>query len=932
VTSLRSDETWHRLRDWTASSAQAERLAAQVLSDEGFTDIDPSHPLGGPDGGADALARRDGKRWVMAVYFPLGQQGFSEIKNKFVADSTGVERNKAEAFVFVTNQQLSRSERTTLEEAVGFPVELFHLERVAHVLDRPNMQSVRQQYLGMGPADGTLNRAQRLEELWRASLARCKARWTAIGLAPEEAQALAEDRSLGAPGPFMCPNDHQPLVVWTAPLGSGKSIASERYHQGCLEGARDDVGAPVPVFLRASECARSLAQAVETAAREVGQVRTIGARIVVDGVDEVGYQAADELLMQARVLVGTWRSTTVLMTSRAVPVLEEAPERKALPALTQDEQKRCIQLGLGAKGGDVSLYRLQAPVRATVGQPFFALLVGLWMRHRSGLPRAPIDLMAMLGDRATGHLRIDQHHLRALAVRSVSRELGPVPTGDVLEGARPDDLLATGMLEYRNGELVFVLPAVAQWFAAQALLSGEVSVGQLLTAPEDLELWLYSLALAVSLGSADQASELLAPLLAQEPGFALRILSTAFGHAVLGGSQPPPWREAGVRAREALQAIADALGPMAHLVCEVNRSGHVLPMAVATADRHFSVAFWKGEEHRDDVFLLPRDFDLLGAGPGWDRVRSGGVGPGAAWAWHWACETVRHSVDQLLAARAFPVPPDSPLGREAGWATACALTGKGVLWTGSIELAQLEQLLRQVPPERWTSGPVPLRKGNIVHDLRGLYVIVTAAKASGETELVPPVPPADVVPNGPGLVAWVGDFYSDERIAEAATVVYKLAVVAYRQIAERWMPTLLSQLEHYVLMPMRVVGFVNMRRGQPGGLAGSHLAGYLEALPLGSDNEIAITLLEGAYDFSTGDTSYAQQRAARPDAARWLSGSHGSMPLELGHPEPVADVVYNWVAQDLVRLGLAKPGTHARTGKTCVRFDLSPSGNNRYGQ
>jgi hypothetical protein len=893
-----------------------------VLSDEGFTDIDPIHPLGGPDGGADALARRDGKRWVMAVYFPLGQQSFNEIKNKFVADSTGVERNKAEAFVFVTNQHLTRAERTALETAVGFSVELFHLERVAHVLDRPNMQSVRQQYLGIAPTDGTLNRAQRLEELWRASVARCKARWTAIGLPPEEAQGLAEDRSVGAPSPSMFPNDRQPLVVWTASLGSGKSIAAERYHQACLEGARDEVGAPVPVFLRASESVQSLAQAVEAAAREVGQVRTSGARIVVDGVDEVGYQAADELLMQARVLVGTWPSTTVLMTSRAVPVLEEAPERTALPPLTQDEQKSCIQLGLGAKGGDVSLYRLPAPVRATVGQPLFALLVGLWMRHRSGFPRAPIDLMAMLGERATSSLRIDQHHLRALAVRSVSRELGPVPTGDVLEGARPDDLLATGMLEYRNGSLVFVLPAVAQWFAAQAILSREVSVEQLLTAPEDLELWLYPLALAVSLGSADQARDLLAPLLAQEPGFAIRILSTAFGQAVLGGSEPPPWREAGARAREALQAIAEALGPIARLVCEVNSSGHILPMAVATTDRHFSVAFWKGQEHRDDVFLLPSDFDLLKAGPGWDTVRSGGVGPGAAWAWHWACDMVRHSVDQLLAARAFPVTPDSPLGREAVWATACALTGKGGLLTPSIDVADLDQLLRPIPPEKWTSGPVPWRKGNVVHDLRGLYVTVTAAKASGETELVPPVPPADVVPNGPGLSAWVGDFYSDECIAEAATAVYKLAIVAYRQIAECWMPTLLSQLEHYVLMPMRVVGFVSTGRGQPGGLVVPHLAGYLEALPPGSDDEISITLIESAYDFSIGALSYAQQRAARPNAARWLSGGHGGMPLELGHPEPVADVVYNWIAQDLVRLGLTKPGVHARTGKTFVRFDM----------
>src|ERR1700688_670437 len=54
---LRIDETWHRLREWTAGSAVSERLAAQILLAERFTGVDPAHPLGAPDGGRDGLAR-----------------------------------------------------------------------------------------------------------------------------------------------------------------------------------------------------------------------------------------------------------------------------------------------------------------------------------------------------------------------------------------------------------------------------------------------------------------------------------------------------------------------------------------------------------------------------------------------------------------------------------------------------------------------------------------------------------------------------------------------------------------------------------------------------------------------------------------------------------------------------------------------------------
>ena len=48
--SARWDETWHRLREWTSGQGPSERLAAQILMEDGFTGLDPSHPLGGKDG------------------------------------------------------------------------------------------------------------------------------------------------------------------------------------------------------------------------------------------------------------------------------------------------------------------------------------------------------------------------------------------------------------------------------------------------------------------------------------------------------------------------------------------------------------------------------------------------------------------------------------------------------------------------------------------------------------------------------------------------------------------------------------------------------------------------------------------------------------------------------------------------------------------
>jgi hypothetical protein len=150
----RWDETWHRLREWTNGQAPAERLAAQILLAEGFSGIDPSHPLGGPDGGKDAIVAHNGERWVMAAYFPRGQVSFREIKAKFLADHAGALANDASGIAFVTNQELRLNERQQLEEAADTQVELFHLERITAILDQPRLHGVRDQFL-LIPAEGS---------------------------------------------------------------------------------------------------------------------------------------------------------------------------------------------------------------------------------------------------------------------------------------------------------------------------------------------------------------------------------------------------------------------------------------------------------------------------------------------------------------------------------------------------------------------------------------------------------------------------------------------------------------------------------------------------------------------------------------------------------------------------------------------------------
>lgn len=61
-----------------------------------------------------------------------------------------METNTVDALAFVTNQELRLAERQELHKTAGIiQLELFHLERIAAILDKPEMISIRKQFLGI---------------------------------------------------------------------------------------------------------------------------------------------------------------------------------------------------------------------------------------------------------------------------------------------------------------------------------------------------------------------------------------------------------------------------------------------------------------------------------------------------------------------------------------------------------------------------------------------------------------------------------------------------------------------------------------------------------------------------------------------------------------------------------------------------------------
>ncbi|MCI1780181.1 MAG: hypothetical protein LKI53_09540 [Bacteroidales bacterium] len=144
-------ETFERLRNWERGQTASEKLSAQFLIYNKYININPSHPRGGPDGGKDIICYKGRKKMIVACFFPKSKRPFSEIKNKFINDSQGISKNNGDGFIFITNQELTISQRSKLKKEIDnkYEIKIYHLENLRDFLDAPIGYGVRLEYLNI---------------------------------------------------------------------------------------------------------------------------------------------------------------------------------------------------------------------------------------------------------------------------------------------------------------------------------------------------------------------------------------------------------------------------------------------------------------------------------------------------------------------------------------------------------------------------------------------------------------------------------------------------------------------------------------------------------------------------------------------------------------------------------------------------------------
>lgn len=746
----------------------------------------------------------------------------------------------------------------------------------------------------------------RLEGLGRASRVRCVSRWLAAGVPLQMAREMVTDTSVGEwPGVFASAA-RQPLAILVGELGAGKSLCAERLLQRAIARAAATHNSPAPAFVGAGDLDRSLEDWALAACDGLGDPGKRGIYLVLDGLDEVGGARAHRLLVDARELAAKWRGSTVILTSRPIPAVIDAPECVPIPELTSEGVLDLLRRVRGSEVTSTLVHGLPAQLQASLRRPLFAILLGVWLAQHDGIPASRGQLLVFVAESAVAMRgaptqKLEQA-LRRLAVLLLERGEQDVPKAEIATGQLLESLLDTGLVVEQTGRVSFPLALLMHWFASESLKSGFPEPTSILRNREALERWREPLIILLGTGGFDQATHYLEGLVREVPGFAAGIVTKSISR--WGRADDPAIGEpleCGRRIRLAYSCWKEGLQPFGVRVTPTAADGRLLPLALRTADdhRHFTAAWYSGPADRRDVSFLSPDEDVFRHSSDWVGAFTNQGRSESAWPWRLALEGITFEIDFLIGRHDLAV-PDGPLVEEAVWYMACRMLERNPLRGAPIALESIPRLTSSRDDALLGSRLAPWL---MVRQFRNA---VQALQEDGCQELLPPWPVPDF-PFAGRRSDWIWNLYSPERTRDRLNVVFRKALVAYLQMVQRWFPRVRQHMATAVTCPARVEGQFCPSSGSrelhdcPRGFW------YLQPVDEAEEIQSDIQLVEGKLSWSrdADQKIYERLQRYRPHAAEWIPFVRHSIGSDLLHEYPVTRLAYQLIRQDLGWLNLA---------------------------
>jgi hypothetical protein len=734
-------------------------------------------------------------------------------------------------------------------------------------------------------------------------------------LSRDEALALADDLTVGAPSPRVKSRLEAPFTIVTAEVGAGKSLLLDRLFQRAVVRLREEPNAPVPAFVEAWEVTGRLADVVVQKTSALPNPRRCGAAVFVDGAEEPGRAAAVRLLKEARILVETWPNTTVVIAGRPLPDFVGQEETFDVPELDAEEQKALIERIASREVASNLVHSWPESVREAIKRPLFATLMALDLRsHDIRNPRSTGELLSGLVERAFERAgeTVEAGLLMRLAVVCIDSE-GFVRAADVAATTELPRLRATGLVLEKGGAVGLSLQILMEWFAAQALEEGLVDPRELGRDLVRLERWRYPLVMAASAFGYTHTRATLDPIARGAPAFASQVVEEGLARSGFSEEAPStPPQQFATQMRETMESWVAGIGPLASLIAPVREDGRVSTLGISVSGGRVARQSWHaGSEDLGDVVSMEEYPSEFPSNVRWRVTRFVGPRRQPAWAWRYTLEDLRRELSELLKFRRLPI-HGGLLAEEAAWDVAYELRSRfdtGYRYWDPIPLEALERYMDRVGWDRDVYAVARIDRYDLRYELRYLKDKIRRMHDAGEEELRAPWPHRDLMPGDPSIRThgegtmtshWVWEPYSTGVLLELTRTVVGGALEAYRLFVASYFSRLAPHLQIAVTLPARLTGVLVLSHiAQPD--VRPYVAWHLDPLPPGSNNEVQIEIGEERAGREHMLAVQDRTRELRPEAAGWI------YPIEYASSEfygrnPIRELAYQLLWNDLKRV------------------------------